>query len=209
MCIVVACVVAVVTGCAIPFEDLNDVDAARRAQLIIDPWLDPDAIGTGGPRPGTNGLYNPMRGHWERQGIGGYAEVATAELAGALAQGWEPVFGRCPMPPGLEPDTPDIEAALAGVDVAANGAMSGTLVFSRPTGDGATAVATLTFVRLTPAPPGAAEAYEITVAASVPHHATDPTDPPPIVDLSRLLCLGQAGDQWQVGDPDTFRADGW
>lgn len=47
------------------------------------------------------------------------------------------------------------------------------------------------------------------MAASVPHHATDPTDPPPIVDLSRLLCLGQAGDQWQVGDPDTFRADGW
>lgn len=198
-----------VTGCAVPFEDLNDVDAARRAQLIIDPWLDPDSISTGGPRGGTNLLYYPAGGEWERQGIGGFVEVANAEVAGARAQGWEPVFGRCPLPPGVEPDNPDLEDALTGVDVVLNGTESGTLVFSRPTGDGATAVTALSFVRATPAPVGAADAYDITLSAWVPRHATIPTEPPPVVDLSRLVCWGQAGDQWQVGDSETFRSDGW
>lgn len=54
-----AALAVLVTGCAVPFEDLNDVDDARSAQLQTDPWLDPDSISRGGPRPGTNLTYYP------------------------------------------------------------------------------------------------------------------------------------------------------
>lgn len=82
-------------------------------------------------------------------------------------------------------------------DVSINGKQSGTLALSRPTGDGATAVAIVNLVRVTPAPLDFSETYEITLSAYVPHHATTPSSPPPVVGLDIVDVPGGGGP---VGD---------
>lgn len=205
-CVALAVLVA---GCAVPFEGLNDVDTARRAQLQADPWIDADLVSVAGPVPGTNLVYDPAWATVTRYGLGSFTEVANAELAAARAQGWEPVYGRCPVPRGVEMDAPEVEDIVTGVDVALNGAQSGTFVLSRSTGDGATAVVAVTFVKAPPAPLNVAEVYRIALSARVPHHATISSAPPSVVDLGPLVCLGGAGGQWEIGDPQSYTAWGW
>ena len=200
MCIVVAGVVAVVTGCT-TFEETDTIDDARFAQLRDDQWIDADNVSMAEPQLGSNHLYYPTRATTTRRAPGTVAEVAHDELDRAIAAGWGGVYGRCPA------DAVPATGAQARVPVpdglTRKDAETGVLVLSRPLSDGATARAVLT---LEDRGDGDVEA---TIRAAAPHHAAAASQAPPRVDLDGLACLGGSGDQSVIGDPESYAARGW